>query len=372
MSTEPTPLQRAEALAVEAGKGVAFADAMQASATNLVASMKTPPPPVEEPKPPPVVGAGNACLPFVHINWNQESGTTWKEAAATGAKGGRASGNLFNLATAAQSAGMKLCYLVTNVSGGIGAAISAYNALTPALKAVVVCIECGNEDWPGGVKGTSGKAYGGYFVRCAKEGREAGLPIPVLCQVRIAKDVRLAWMDEMLAVPGMKEALEGNWLASHPYYHSMMLPKREPLNPAACIDTSGNEWAGQRWMAESDYVYRKLGVRCPVAITEYGSAEAAGVPDSEGSWANVAQTAAHLHQFMTLVKTGTVPAAWLPSVSYVPQLAFATWYDLHGNRTGAETFGLYLYAEAAGPKGPNENGSVFATYRSSASALVAA
>ncbi len=110
---------------------------------------------------------------------------------------------------------------------------------------------------------------------------------------------------------------------------------------------------------------------CPVAITEIGAAAASGVPDSVGSWLAVAQNAKALWEHVKAVKLGQLGPLTLPG-PYTPQLAFAAWYDQYGNRSGAETFGIYLYEESGQPKGPNENGGLFATYKAGAQALLAA
>jgi hypothetical protein len=376
---EVTSRQTVSAAAREAtvtaleGTGYVFnVEAIVAQGGKTVACNPLPAKPVEPPAEPPAPPSGaNSCLPGVHINWEPELESTWHEAAETGAKVGRASGKLHALAAGAAKAGMHVNWLLTGPPASLASAIAEYAALSSELKGAIISIEWGNENWPGGVSPMSGIAYGESYVKAATEARTAGLLIPLLCQVRLAPGVGETWMAELVSVANLAESLKGNALASHPYNHDMMLAQREPANLASYTDTAGAEWGSQRWMKEQYYIQQHLGVTVPVAITENGVAAAPGVANSVGSggWLAVAENAREYLEFIKVVKEGKVPASTLPGMAYTPILLFACWYDMYGNRQGGETFGLFFYEENGKPKGPNEEGSFFSTFKTAANAL---
>lgn len=343
-----------------------------------------PPPHEEEPpvkkeeppiEPPPVSGVSNACLPGVCVN----GGGTFAQAAQVGLKGGvgRVEGSMSALASQALAAGMQVDFLLASGTPSITGAISEYQALSSTLKPAIRCIEVGNESWPGGDNGSvTGKQYGECFVKASAEAKKANLPIPLLCQVRIANNVGDKWMEECFGVSGMKEALIGNGtasaaqhrLASHPYYQSMMVAPKEPTNLSNRKDVNGSEWGGNGWMKEQYYVLKNLGVFSSLAITEYGArfSGSLGSDDSVGSQTAQAVIGKECMAFAKLVKERKVPTAWLPGPSYTPALDFIAWYALFGNAktSDTETFGLNFYPAEGGKNEP-----LYGDYKAGAEAL---
>jgi hypothetical protein len=331
-------------------------------------------PPIEPPK----TTVSNACLPGVCIN----GGGTFGEAVAVGLKGGvgRVEGNMATLASQAIAAGMQANFLLASGLPTVDTAVEEYLALHPELKPGIRCIGVGNESWAGGIHGTvTGDQYGECFVTAAATAKSKGLPIPLLCQVRIAENVGDEWMTKLVATPGLKAALIGNGTASapqhildsHPYYASMMVAPKEPTNLANRLDNSGNAWGGNGWMKEQAYILLKLQILCSIALSEYGArfSGSIGSDDSVGSQAAQAKIGADCMAFMKLVKEGKVPAAWKPLANYTPLVDHVTWFSLFGNAKTSmvETFGLNFYPAEGGKNEP-----LYAAYKAGALALAAA
>lgn len=289
------------------------------------------PPPVE----PPLTGS-NLCLPGVCFN----GGSTAAKVREIGAQVIRIESGVTSLAGTAQPSALRCCPIVSvgSVSGPLG----EYEALDAAHKAAVIGLEFGNENWPGGIGSQmSGKAYGEAFVKAAAEARGV---VPLLCQVNLTP-TNTSWTVELLGVPGIAQALEGNYTAHHSYGDGFMRPCVEPGN----LLGQGHGWECQRCMKEQAYVLERTGVKPPMCITEYGDSIARVGQQVQ------AERVTELFRFAELVKNGTVPAAWLPAAGYVPEMVFFAYYSMMGNHPGgSNTFGLEFYAGSGQPEGHNE------------------
>lgn len=307
------------------------------------------PPPVE-----PTTGP-NLCLPGVCFN----GGSTAAKAKEIGAQVIRIESGVTSLADTAQADALRACPIIG--VGPVAAQLAEYDALDAPHKAAVIGLEFGNENWPGGI-GTqmSGRAYGEAFVKAAAEARGV---VPLLCQINLTP-FNTSWTVELLGVPGIAQALQGNYTAHHSYgtheataRSGFMKPCVEPTNLLG--QTHG--WECQRIMKEQAYVLLRTGVQPPACITECGDSIAHVGQAVQG------ERVTELFDFLALVKKGTVPAAWLPAPDFVPEIVFASYYSLMGNHPGgSNTFGLEFYAGSA-PEGHNE--PAWANFRAGALAL---
>jgi streptogramin lyase len=389
----------------------------------------------------------DAASPALDMNFfpgdpsESEIGTLWTEAKEAGASVVRVeTGESHNekqetldyelevLAKAAYERGMKLDWLLVNCSSteinkecskegngpedappnSIAKYISAYDSLTPEhLKSAVIAFEYGNENWTGpegsGVHLT-GNEYGDKYVAAGAEQVAEHFGVPLLMQVRLSPGEAsggAAWMNSLFEGKSkdeaLREALIGNggatspenWLASHPYGASMMLPPAlgEQTNLENDRDSLGDEWGSERWLKEAYFVTKKTGLDVPVAITEYGcgiESEEHGMSipvtvnackrleehGNPSALVERTEMAEHFWEFSKLVKEKAVPKTSLPAEGFVPKLAFATWYDEYGS---AENFGVWRYASGHSPPGVKESdGEFFEQFSAGAKSLATA
>jgi hypothetical protein len=313
---------------------------------------------------------------------------------------------------------MKVCYVWKPQieEGGwkarkLSTLISEYNALTAPQKAALLCVEIGNEPFPGGTNAENkitkatwtGKQYGEAFLAAAAEQETAQFPIPIILKTRLDRTILATWMESLGEVnrAALTKALEakpswlpnGNYLGSHPYYGNMMSPQKEPNNLGSggensFLDTQGvgaeSKWGGQRWMKEQQFIKNITGLTVPMVITEYGTGAKPGQPNSvgktgnvTGSWQAVAKHAEEFFNFAKLVKEVKVPSSWLPT-GLTPTLVAAIWYDEYAwspneGEGGEESYGFLESVNGPGAGkvtgAPNEVGSFYATFKLWAQAL---
>jgi hypothetical protein len=329
-------------------------------------------PPVPAPKPAPTpTPAKSIVLPGLCIN-STEGQVDWTRAATASAELGRTEltyGSLDEATTYAVDSRMGIIWIDQNET--LGLTLDEYRELSPSQRATVAAIEKGNEWWPGGIgKQYSGKQCAELFIESAAEKKAAGLSIPLLMQTRLAKDIKTAWMDSLATVDHakLKQALEGNGLASHPYYGLATSPQREPKNLADYHDVDGNEWGFQRWLKEQQYIRNLTGLTVPMWITEIGFASAPGVPQSVGSAAAVTshikalwQHAAEARDGKILLPDGT-PAS-LRAVVYYDEYA---WHP-----SESESLGI-LVNNSSKQQVPRTEAGIYEAWVAGAKALVSA
>jgi hypothetical protein len=298
-------------------------------------------------------GLANTAYPGLEVNFEPGEPQVWEEDKEAGAVVGRAGGNLLADAKAASTVGMKLNFVLTSALPSSLPTKEA-NEAESKYPGTLLSIEWGNESYYNGV---NGKEYAKSFVQAEKEQQTAKLSVPLIMQARLAPDNTGTWMKEVVAYEGIKAALIGNgnaaapqnWIDSHPYGASMMLPQIRPTvlteSASAYEDTGKNTWGSERWMKEEYFTEKELGIsNLPIALTEYGCAVVSNEGNACGStgeagYIEKAERAQHYFAFVQKVKEGTVTEG-LPTAGWKPTLAFASWFE---EVTGIEGFGVYYW-----------------------------
>jgi len=329
MSATVDVLKDAQAAMIEA----------QLKVSTAIAALEVPPAPAPTPVPTPTT---SLVLPGVCVN-STEGQIDWTRAEEAGCVLGRVErvwGSMAKGASYALGAGMRVVWICQEST--LAGTLKEYEALSVTQQKAIAAIDFRNEPWPGGI-GTqlTGSVYAEQFINAAAEKRSAGLSIPLLMQVRLAPQLGTRWMNSLATVDLQKlmQALVGNGLASHPYKGRMTAAQKNPASMTDYHDVDGEEWGGQRWLKEQQYIKNITGLTVPMWINEVGTASAPNVSSSVGSAAAVGSRIQALWQHCADVAQGKV---LLPDGSKAV-LAAAIYYDLYAwHLDGAESFGIYV------------------------------